>query len=87
MAQRQQSPDGVYSSPGRLWLPPPALTGFLVLLALMFTASYGVGSLAGPVAPGMHPGGGGPGPVVGDLPGTGRHGHGGAPAAPSGGGR
>ncbi|MFG2550506.1 hypothetical protein [Streptomyces sp. NPDC048581] len=35
-------------------LVPPALCGFLLLLALIFTASYAVGSAAGPVAPGMH---------------------------------
>ncbi|WP_435225632.1 hypothetical protein [Streptomyces sp. Tue6028] len=34
--------------------PPPALCGFLLLLALMFAVSYAVGSAAGPVAPGMH---------------------------------
>ncbi|MFF3325561.1 hypothetical protein [Streptomyces sp. NPDC002889] len=39
----------------RRWAPPPALTGFLVLLAVMFALSYGVGSRVGPVAPGMHP--------------------------------
>ncbi|MFH0517633.1 hypothetical protein ACHBTE_10690 [Streptomyces sp. M41] len=33
---------------------PPALCGFLVLLALVFTVSYAVGAAAGPVAPGMH---------------------------------
>ncbi|WP_030347510.1 hypothetical protein [Streptomyces sp. NRRL S-1022] len=53
----------------RKLVPPPALCGFLLLLALMFTVSYAVGVAAGPVAPGMHgtgtsrgdgdPGGGG----------------------------
>ncbi|MGI5373605.1 hypothetical protein ACQEV2_04970 [Streptomyces sp. CA-251387] len=33
---------------------PPALCGFLVLLALIFTVSYAVGAATGPVAPGMH---------------------------------
>ncbi|KAB1146865.1 hypothetical protein F7R91_14925 [Streptomyces luteolifulvus] len=47
------------SSPGagagfRRLVPPPALCGFLLLLALMFTVSYVVGAAAGPVAPGMH---------------------------------
>lgn len=39
-----------------LWkaAPPPALCGFLLLLALIFTVSYAVGVGAGPVAPGMH---------------------------------
>lgn len=35
-------------------LPPPALCGFLLLLAVVFAGSYAVGSLVGPVAPGMH---------------------------------
>nr|WP_240982404.1 hypothetical protein [Streptomyces sp. S3(2020)] len=35
-------------------MPPPALCGFLLLLALVFAVSYGVGAAAGPVAPGMH---------------------------------
>ncbi|MFI7412627.1 hypothetical protein ACIBU0_28540 [Streptomyces sp. NPDC049627] len=35
-------------------LVPPALCGFLVLLALIFTVSYAVGAAIGPVAPGMH---------------------------------
>ncbi|MFE0508808.1 hypothetical protein [Streptomyces sp. NPDC058964] len=34
--------------------PPPALCGFLLMLALLFTVSYAVGAAAGPVAPGMH---------------------------------
>ncbi|MEU5897544.1 MULTISPECIES: hypothetical protein [Streptomyces] len=38
----------------RRWVPPPALCGFLLLLVLIFTASYAVGRAAGPVAPGMH---------------------------------
>ncbi|MEU9731605.1 hypothetical protein [Streptomyces sp. NPDC048002] len=38
--------------------PPPALCGFLLLLALVFTVSYAVGAQAGPVAPGMHDSGG-----------------------------
>ncbi|MEU6687272.1 hypothetical protein [Streptomyces sp. NPDC046832] len=38
----------------RKLMPPPALCGFLLLLALVFAASYAVGSAAGPVAPGMH---------------------------------
>ncbi|MFE0089254.1 hypothetical protein [Streptomyces sp. NPDC058991] len=56
--------------------PPPALCGFLLLLAVVFAGSYSVGALVGPVAPGMHstsPGG----PVEDDGAdhGTG-HGHG-----------
>ncbi|MEU3095324.1 hypothetical protein ABZ690_10980 [Streptomyces sp. NPDC006967] len=47
------------SSPGmgmalRRFVPPPALCGFVLLLALVFTVSYAVGATAGPVAPGMH---------------------------------
>lgn len=38
----------------RRCVPPPALCGFLLLLALMFTVSYAVGAASGPVAPGMH---------------------------------
>ncbi|MBA6434569.1 hypothetical protein [Streptomyces sp. GMR22] len=35
-------------------LPPPALCGFLLLLAVVCAASYAVGTSVGPVAPGMH---------------------------------
>ncbi len=38
----------------RKLMPPPALCGFLLLLALMFMASYAAGAAVGPVAPGMH---------------------------------
>ncbi|MDT0464496.1 hypothetical protein [Streptomyces gibsoniae] len=38
----------------RKLVPPPALCGFLLLLALMFAVSYAVGAATGPVAPGMH---------------------------------
>ncbi|MCZ4513446.1 hypothetical protein O3Q52_35935 [Streptomyces sp. ActVer] len=38
----------------RRLVPPPALCGFLLLLALMFVASYAAGAAIGPVAPGMH---------------------------------
>ncbi|MDI9888909.1 hypothetical protein QMZ92_32310 [Streptomyces sp. HNM0645] len=53
--------------------PPPALCGFLLLLAVVFAGSYWVGTLVGPVAPGMHatPSGG-----AGEDDGAG-HGHGG----------
>ncbi|MFF4544809.1 hypothetical protein [Streptomyces sp. NPDC001435] len=66
--------------PLRRLLPPPALCGFLVLLALLFTVSYAVGASVGPVAPGMHGtgtsrggegdgggGGGGGGMDMGDM--------------------
>ncbi len=67
-------------------LVPPALCGFLLLLALIFTVSYAVGAAAGPVAPGMHrsgtsDGGGGTDPGGQDMGDTGgmdmRHGSGG----------
>lgn len=49
--------------------PPPALCGFLLLLALLFTASYA----AGPVAPGMYgPGASGGGGGMEDMHGDGR---------------
>jgi hypothetical protein len=35
-------------------VPPPALFGFLLLLALMFAVSYAVRAAAGPAAPGMN---------------------------------
>ncbi|MEU5535978.1 hypothetical protein [Streptomyces sp. NPDC020362] len=62
----------------RKLMPPPALCGFLLLLALVFTVSYAVGSAAGPVAPGIHGtgagtggdgGDGGGGAGTGDMPG------------------
>ncbi|MFF3371674.1 hypothetical protein ACFYXF_01810 [Streptomyces sp. NPDC002680] len=48
--------------------PPPALCGFLLLLALIFTVSHAAGTASGPVAPGMHDtgtgaGGGGTGEI------------------------
>ncbi|MEU0393709.1 hypothetical protein ABZ208_13170 [Streptomyces sp. NPDC006208] len=53
MADRQRA---LPRPPGALrrWAPPPALTGFLVLLVVTFALSYRVGSAVGPVAPGMH---------------------------------
>ncbi|QJT06046.1 hypothetical protein G9272_41715 [Streptomyces asoensis] len=53
--------------------PPPALCGFLLLMALLFAVSYAVGAASGPVAPGMHgtgtgtSGGGGGGGGVEDV--------------------
>lgn len=54
-----EEPEQSSSSPGagavlRRLAPPPALCGFLLLLALVFAVSYAVGAQAGPVAPGMH---------------------------------
>lgn len=52
MAEFPQSSRLMGVMPRRL-LPPPALCGFLLLLVLVFSVSYAVGSVAGPVAPGM----------------------------------
>ncbi|WP_405452387.1 hypothetical protein [Streptomyces erythrochromogenes] len=52
MTEEQQSAVQAPATTGR-WGPPPALTGFVVLLLAMFALAYGVGSAAGPVAPGM----------------------------------
>ncbi|MFJ7182324.1 hypothetical protein ACIQXA_39605 [Streptomyces massasporeus] len=68
----------------RKLLPPPALCGFLLLLVVLYSVSYLVGSASGPVAPGMHGTGttgegGGTGDAPGgmeDMPGM-RHGSGG----------
>ncbi|MER6010640.1 hypothetical protein [Streptomyces bluensis] len=62
----------------RKLVPPPALCGFLLLLALVFVASYAAGAAAGPVAPGIRGTSTGPGTTDvddgnGDLP---QHGHG-----------
>ncbi|MFC9843274.1 hypothetical protein ACFWFF_34005 [Streptomyces sp. NPDC060223] len=46
-------PDSCGVTP-REFLPPPALCGFVLLLALIFTVSYAAGSAAGPVAPAIH---------------------------------
>ncbi|WP_413805331.1 hypothetical protein [Streptomyces sp. OE57] len=68
MAHTRREPARSKTRPPRA-LPPPALCGFLLLLALVFTASYAVGAHVGPVAPGMH----GPGTVGGGSEG-GQHG-------------
>ncbi|MEU9113754.1 hypothetical protein AB0D04_18725 [Streptomyces sp. NPDC048483] len=39
-------------------LPARPVIGFVALLAVLFALSYGVGAVAGPVAPGLHPAGG-----------------------------
>lgn len=57
MADIPKSPRPVGATARRL-LPPPALCGFLLLLVLVFSVSYAVGSASGPVAPGMHGTGG-----------------------------
>ncbi|MER6738293.1 hypothetical protein ABT315_39220 [Streptomyces puniciscabiei] len=53
MHESRQAPSGA-GAVSRRPAPPPALCGFLLLLALVFTVSYAVGAAAGPVAPGMH---------------------------------
>ncbi|MBZ3905523.1 MULTISPECIES: hypothetical protein [Streptomyces] len=53
MDESRQSPLPGAGAPRRWAVPPPALCGFLLLLALIFTVSYAVGAAAGPVAPGM----------------------------------
>lgn len=63
-------------------MPPPALTGFLVLLVAVFGVSYGIGSAVGPVAPGMRPGA-----VSGSDTGTDQQGGGGMDDMHSDGGR
>ncbi|MCX5419281.1 hypothetical protein [Streptomyces sp. NBC_00078] len=86
MADIPLSPPSAGGAARRL-LPAPALCGFLLLLALVFSVSYAVGSAAGPVAPGMHGtgrtgssggsgGGGGGGGGMDDMPGMGGHGSG-----------
>ncbi|MEU0009286.1 hypothetical protein ABZ079_34855 [Streptomyces sp. NPDC006314] len=54
MHESRQSSSGAGAVSLRKVAPPPALCGFLLLLALMFTVSYAVGAAAGPVAPSMH---------------------------------
>ncbi|QOV40025.1 hypothetical protein IM697_17475 [Streptomyces ferrugineus] len=74
MKQPQQSSRGA-GTVLRALAPPPALCGFLLLLALIFTVSYAVGATAGPVAPGMHRSGTSGGTDMGDM--DMRHGSGG----------
>ncbi|WP_030770764.1 hypothetical protein [Streptomyces sp. NRRL F-2664] len=69
MADAQQSAVRAPASTAR-WGPPPALTGFVVLLLALFTLAYGVGSAAGPVAPGLRS-------TVGDAGSSGPGGRGG----------
>ncbi|MEU9992600.1 hypothetical protein AB0E10_38570 [Streptomyces sp. NPDC048045] len=53
MADSRHSPRAVGVRP-RTLMPPPALCGFVLLLAVVFSVSYAVGSATGPVAPGIH---------------------------------
>ncbi|MEV5433161.1 hypothetical protein [Streptomyces sp. NPDC052701] len=66
----RQSPTGAGVVLRKL-MPPPALCGFLLLLAVLFAASYAVGAAAGPVAPGMHGTSGGRGGGTGGTGGSG----------------
>lgn len=86
MAEHQRSPGDTDPAPRR-WVPPPALAGFLTLLVAVFCLSYGVGSAAGPVAPGMHSVDTDTAPVGGTGGGPGRHGHDGTADTRPGGGR
>ncbi|BFO17852.1 hypothetical protein SHKM778_42400 [Streptomyces sp. KM77-8] len=54
MAQTRQPASGAPTGLVRRTLPPPALWGFLLLLVLVFAASYAVGRSVGPVGPGTH---------------------------------
>ncbi|MER7839087.1 hypothetical protein ABTY98_25210 [Streptomyces sp. NPDC096040] len=54
MDESLPSSAGAGATAPRKPVPPPALCGFLLLLALIFTVSYAVGAAAGPVAPGIH---------------------------------
>ncbi|WP_232838166.1 hypothetical protein [Streptomyces geranii] len=65
--------------------PPPALCGFLLLLALIFTVSYAAGTSAGPVAPGMHNTDANTDAYTGDGSGTGESGTGGTGGSGTGG--
>ncbi|WP_125534246.1 hypothetical protein [Streptomyces sp. WAC 06725] len=42
-------------------LPAKPVLGFVALLVVLFACAYGAGAAAGPVAPGMRPGGQAPG--------------------------
>ena len=78
MADRPLSPRS--GETARRWMPPPALCGFLLLLAMVFSVAYTVGSAAGPVAPGIHGTGG-----SGGSGGSGGAGSGGGTSGTSGG--
>ncbi|MER5526272.1 hypothetical protein ABT075_16985 [Streptomyces sp. NPDC002677] len=54
MDESLPSSSGAGTPAPRTPTPPPALCGFLLLLALIFTVSYAVGAATGPVAPGIH---------------------------------
>jgi hypothetical protein len=89
MDESRQSPSGA-APVARGSVPPPALVGFLLLLALVFAASWTAGAAAGPVAPGMHgtgsgQGGGGGSPDGGGSGGTDMGGMGGMDGAHGGG--
>ncbi|WP_416955781.1 hypothetical protein [Streptomyces sp. Agncl-13] len=84
MDESRQSPSGVGAVLRKL-APPPALCGFLLLLALMFTTSYAVGAGAGPIAPGMHGTSGTSGTSGGETSGTGGTGVAGGTGSGSGG--
>ncbi|MBQ0987489.1 hypothetical protein KBZ10_23805 [Streptomyces sp. F63] len=70
MDESRRNPSGAGPAPRNL-LPPPALCGFLLLLALIGAASHAVGAASGPVAPGMHPPGTSTGGSTGSTGSTG----------------
>ncbi|MFI1209766.1 hypothetical protein ACH4UV_19380 [Streptomyces sp. NPDC020802] len=76
MEEPQQSSPEKVSALRRL-VPQPALCGFLLLLALVFTGSYAVGAAIDPVAPDIQRsgttggGGGGGGMDMDDMGGSG----------------
>lgn len=50
------APSGVLARAARRDVSPPVLLGlFALLLVTVFAVAYGVGGVAGPVNPGLHP--------------------------------
>ncbi|MFI9175854.1 hypothetical protein [Streptomyces lincolnensis] len=80
MMEEPQQPSPEKDSALRRLVPPPALCGFLLLLALVFTGSYAAGAAVDPVAPDMQrsgTSGGGGGMDMGDMGNMGTDGSGG----------
>lgn len=70
MTEEPQQPSPGKDSALRRLVPPPALCGFLLLLALVFTGSYAAGAAVDPVAPDMQrsgTSGGGGGMDMGNM--------------------
>lgn len=49
--EKSRAPSSPAAGTGRSGSPPVVLGGFLLLLALVFTGSYALGSVVGPVGP------------------------------------